>query len=134
MKRSLFQKGPSVDVDLINLTPLIDVVFVVLVSFILIAPLLQMDSVELSQKGETQKESFHPKNGAISLFVKKDNTIWFQETQISLFSLEKRLEKERKETEVFLFPDKNASFGTYQEIKNLLEKMGFSTLKVVLKS
>ncbi|MBM3184115.1 MAG: hypothetical protein FJZ64_02270, partial [Chlamydiae bacterium] len=36
---------------LVNLTPLIDVVFVVLISFMLIAPILDIDSLTLAPSG-----------------------------------------------------------------------------------
>ena len=41
---------------LINLTPLIDVVFVVLIMFIVIAPMLEVERVELASAGESALE------------------------------------------------------------------------------
>lgn len=46
----------SVEEPLINLTPLIDVVFVVLITFMLIAPVLDIDSVDLATSGGTEKK------------------------------------------------------------------------------
>jgi biopolymer transport protein ExbD len=48
---SLFSNAES-DEPLINLTPLIDVVFVVLIIFILIAPMLEIDRVKLATSSE----------------------------------------------------------------------------------
>ncbi len=131
-KRIPFQKSLSLEVDLINLTPLIDVVFVVLVTFILIAPFLQIDSIHLAP-GEKTSE-FSPEKESLSLLVKEDNSLWFKGKKVTLYSLKVLLEKEPNKEQIYLFHDKKASFGTYQEIKNLSEKLGFSTLNVVLQS
>ena len=45
-RRPLFNHSSSEDESLLNLTPLIDVVFVVLIIFILIAPMLDVDKVQ----------------------------------------------------------------------------------------
>lgn len=119
---------------LINLTPLIDVVFVVLISFMLIAPVLDVDSVDLSQSGGLEKKEL-PSN-ALSISVRADNSLWFQGAQMTLAQLETRLKQERKRNPQAvpqLLHDRSASFGTYQSLKNLLESMGFEQMDVVLK-
>ena len=45
-KRRIFNS--VTDESIVNLTPLIDVVFVVLIMFIVVAPLLEMEQVELA--------------------------------------------------------------------------------------
>ena len=47
---------------LINLTPLIDVVFVVLIAFMLIAPVLEIDKVDLAVSGTEKKKKPRPPN------------------------------------------------------------------------
>jgi len=135
--RKRFRSPPedgAVDEPLINLTPLIDVVFVVLITFMLIAPVLDVDSVDLAQSGGTEKKE--PQTGPLSISVHADNSIWFQGKRVSLEQLESFLKQEKKR-----FPhaipqlvhDRQAQFGTYQSLKNILESVGFEQMDVILK-
>lgn len=47
--RISFSRQPTFEEPTVNLTPLIDVVFVILIMFIVIAPLLDLDRIELAQ-------------------------------------------------------------------------------------
>lgn len=124
----------ELDEPLINLTPLIDVVFVVLITFMLIAPMLDIDSVDLAQSGGTEKKEIE--TGPIAIIVHADNTIWFQGTKVSLPQLETLLRQEKKRhpnVAPQLVHDRQAQFGTYQSIKNIVESIGFTQMDVILK-
>lgn len=115
----------------INLTPLIDVVFVVLITFMLIAPLLDIDQIDLASSG-TSKEN-KVLESALRIYVKKGGTITFQKKTVSLQELKTLLEKEKRFSitpQVFL--DQSIPFGLYQDLKNLLEEIGFSQMDIVL--
>ncbi len=125
------------DEPLINLTPLIDVVFVVLISFMLIAPILDIDVVDLAfSNTEKKKDAMPPEQSPLSIIVKADNTIWTGGRRVNLTELEKILLQQKK-----LYPtripqvihDKQATFGTYQTVKNTLEKCGFDQMEILLK-
>lgn len=121
---------------LINLTPLIDVVFVVLIAFMIIAPILDVDVVDLATGKAEKKESMPPEQSPLSIVVRSDNTIWMGGKKVTILELEKNLIAQKK-----LYPnktpqvihDKNGTFGTYQTVKNTLEKCGFDQMEVVLK-
>lgn len=134
-KRLRFQTDDeSVEEPFINLTPLIDVVFVVLISFMIIAPVLDIDSVDLALSGGTEKKELQP--GPISIAVHADNSIWYQGAKVSLSELETHLRQERKRRPRAvpqLIHDKEAHFGTYQSVKNTLESIGFEQMDVILK-
>lgn len=118
---------------LINLTPLIDVVFVVLITFMLIAPVLHLDHVELAQgNARPMAKSAKPH---LSIHVKSDDTIWFQGRSLSTKQLEEALKKEKSSHPDYtpqIIQDRKASFGAYQTVKNTLEHCGFSEMDVVL--
>ena len=119
---------------LINLTPLIDVVFVVLITFMLIAPVLDTDSVDLASSSGGKTEELQ--TGPISINVHADNSIWFRGSRITLAQLEAVLKQEKKQhpnAVPQLIHDRQAQFGTYQSIKNTLEAVGFAQMDVVLK-
>ncbi|MDN3505510.1 MAG: biopolymer transporter ExbD [Rhabdochlamydiaceae bacterium] len=123
--------------ELINLTPLLDVLFVVLILFMLAAPLLQIDKISLS-KGSIEKEEFsdHGVN-TLKIQVTHDNVIEIQNKKIPVKLLQATfiaLHQQFPNITPTLFCDKGASFGTYQIIKNSLEEAGFREMEVILKS
>jgi biopolymer transport protein ExbD len=120
----------------INLTPLIDVVFVVLIIFIIIAPMLELDRVELASAAPTKQGSTAPESSPIAIHVKQDNTIWYGSKCVSPEQLTQILKECRKTAGTRvpqLFQDKRAAFGTYQSVKNAVEVAGFEQMDVILK-
>jgi biopolymer transport protein ExbD len=133
MRRRHLEEEPTV-----NLTPLIDVVFVILIMFIVIAPLLESESVELADAHNNPlNESLSVQESSpIQIYVRKDNTVWFNQQQMNQEQLMIKLKtaKERyPNARPQLFHDKGALFGTYQWIKNAAEMAGFQQMDVVLK-
>ena len=119
-----------------NLTPLIDVLFVVLIIFILIAPMLELDRVELANAAPTKEGSMAPESSAIAIHVKQDNTIWYAGRIVTPEQLTQILRDGRKMAGnriPQLFQDKRAAFGTYQNVKNAVEIAGYDQLDVILK-
>jgi len=129
-KQLLSLEDEGYEEPLINLTPLIDVVFVLLITFMLIAPMLNIDQVDLASCGTiVRKEA--PAAG-VTITLRSDNSIWFQGKTTSLAQLKSMLPKDKGQTPQ-LIADKNAHFGMYQEIKNVLEESGFTQMDVLLK-
>lgn len=134
-KRFRYQLDDTpIDKPLINLTPLIDVVFVVLITFMLIAPVLDIDSIDLAQSKPQETKEIQP--SSISITVQADNSIWFHGTKLTISQLAARLKEEKKRNPHAipqLMHDQHAQFGTYQSVKNTLESIGFEQMEVVLK-
>ena len=88
-RRIVAAQSNSDEEALINLTPLIDVVFVMLIMFIVVAPILELDQVELARGGAQAKElsSSNQENRSIMLHIKKDNTVFLNKQQITLSKL-----------------------------------------------
>lgn len=121
-----------------NLTPLIDVVFVILIMFIVVAPLLEIDRVELASGVPLEAESVLPasEKSPIAIHVLADNAITLNGAPIALSNLEPMLRVAKAkypEAHPQLFHDKNATFGTYQSVKNAVEGAGFREMDVILK-
>lgn len=132
---ALFEEEDN-DEPLINLTPLIDVVFVVLIAFMVIAPLLDIDKVQLAPGPDAshKKESLQ-ETSPLTIAVRQDNTIWIGQRQIALSDLEAWLKLEKNRYPGIsprLLQDSRAQFGTYQAVKNRIEACGFEELDVVL--
>ena len=122
----------------VNLTPLIDVVFVILIMFIVIAPLLELDKVELANGPHNNlaaASSVH-ETSPIAIHVHQDNTIWMNNQEVALNDLADRLREAKMkypQARPQVFHDKRAHFGTYQSVKNAAEEAGFSHLDIILK-
>lgn len=139
MSRSLFVAHPQeTSQPEVNLTPLIDVVFVILIMFMIVAPLLELDQVELAQGPERPQQNISSlqEGGRIQIHVRKDNSILLngqpvEKQELSRFLI--RQYAEHPEERPQLYQDRQARFGTYQEVKNAVESAGFSQLDVVLR-
>lgn len=122
----------------VNLTPLIDVVFVILIMFIVIAPLLEIDQIELA---DASQEAFdHVKNAQesspITIYVHQDNTVWMNNQELTLAVLAENLKAAKQafpQAKPQLFHDKRAFFGTYNQVKNTVEAAGFQEMEIILK-
>ena len=138
MKYSLPLLNSEIDDDVtINLTPLIDVVFVVLIMFILVAPLVEIDRIQLphaTSEKEAGMISFRNSN-ELQIHVYKDNTIWLNGVPLTLDELKKKLSQfhhTHPTSSPQIFHDREAFFGTYQSVKNIAEEIGFKSLDVIL--
>jgi biopolymer transport protein ExbD len=122
----------------VNLTPLIDVVFVILIMFILIAPLLELDQIELAASGSQAGGSSIAVQelSPITIHVKQNNAIVFNNQTVSLTQLSTLLVQAKQrypKVRPQLIHDHRAHFGTYQAVKNAAENAGFQQMDVVLK-
>ena len=135
---AMIDEDHSDDVSM-NLTPLIDVVFVVLIMFILVAPLVEIDRIHLAPALTTRqpdKISFQ-ENTSIKIHVYPDNTIYLNGTPLSTEELPFAMKRAYQITPSAcpqLYHDKKAFFGTYQSVKNAVEAAGFASIDVNLKS
>jgi biopolymer transport protein ExbD len=133
----LYKKEIASEEGLINMTPLIDVVFVVLIMFIIVAPMLELDKVQLATSGQTENK---PKSNAtesspVTIHVRADNTIWMNAKSVTvpqLTAILKDAHRKHPHRTPQLFHDKKAQFGTYQSIKNAVEEAGFEEMDVIL--
>jgi biopolymer transport protein ExbD len=121
----------------INLTPLIDVVFVVLIMFIIIAPMLEIDKVQLATGPYKDEKKAHSvqESSQINIHVKSDNSVWYNSKKVSFEELKMLLSQAKRshpQKTPQLFHDKKAEFGTYQNVKNIVEGAGFEQMDVIL--
>lgn len=122
--------------DEINLTPLIDVVFVVLIMFILVAPLVEIDRIHLASAGVEKKADMtsFDQDRPLKIHVYADNTIWLNGIMVTVEELYQTLKNHpQKGISPQVFHDRKAYFGTYQSVKNAVEDAGFASVDVILK-
>jgi biopolymer transport protein ExbD len=119
------------EVHEINVTPFIDVMLVLLIIFMVAAPLATVDiSVDLpSSTAPPQERPPQP----LFLTVKPDLTLTLGNEVVARDSLGATLERETnsdKDARIFLRADRLVSYGDVMEVMNLLRAAGF--LKVAL--
>lgn len=136
LRLSALKDGSSEETS-INLTPLIDVVFIVLIMFIIIAPMLELDRVQLASaaKRDDKEMAVIQEDSPVAIHVHDDNSIWINRrlvTEKELFQILKEAKRTYPQKIPQLFQDKKAQFGTYQTVKNAVELAGFEQLDVVL--
>lgn len=134
MRKVRLSRPPFVE-PVINLTPLIDVVFVILIMFIFIAPLLELEQVELARGPGGEKTTAVQNSSAIVIHVREDNAIWYDKRVVTLEELRQHLARAHARLPHVvpqLFHDKKAQFGVYQEVKNAVEAAGYERMDLIL--
>jgi biopolymer transport protein ExbD len=115
----------------INVTPFIDVMLVLLIIFMVAAPLATVD-VLVNLPASTADTTPRP-DKPIFLTVKSDLTYAIGESTVSRDSLASALHavtKGEKDTRIFLRADKSVPYGEMMELMNTMRKAGY--LKVAL--
>ena len=115
----------------INVTPFIDVMLVLLIIFMVAAPLATVD-VAVNLPASTAEPQPRP-DKPIFLTVKADLSLVLGDTTVARETLGSALgaaTRGDKDTRIFLRADKVVSYGDVMEVMNLLRAAGF--LKVAL--
>jgi biopolymer transport protein TolR len=115
----------------INVIPLVDVVLVLLVIFMVTAPMLYrgMDIKLPTSASNTIK----PEIRAV-LTIEKDQRLYLDKDQVSIAQLEQRLrvlKEEHKDVSIYLRADREVPYGVVVQVMDGVKKVGIEKLGMV---
>lgn len=118
----------------INVTPFVDVMLVLLIVFMVTAPLLVTGvTVDLP---DAETASLPGQDEPISVSVRADGSVFIQETAVELPQLAPRLSAitgENPDVRVFIRGDSAVAYGTLMDVVSTLHQAGFTKVALVTK-
>jgi biopolymer transport protein TolR len=119
----------------INVTPMVDVMLVLLVIFMVTAPLLTVGvPVQLPK---TKAAAMTNPDEPLVVSVKKDGVVFLQETEIELDQLGPRLmaiTANKPDTTIYVRADQETNYGMFAQVLAQLQASGFSKVGLVTDS
>jgi biopolymer transport protein TolR len=113
----------------INVTPFVDVMLVLLVIFMVTAPLLQQ-GIDVNLPKAKGKDL--PPEERVSLVIKKDRTIYMNDTPIAIPQMRRKLEAISKlNPNIFLKADKDVPYGLVVEVMGEIKEAGIEKLGMI---
>ena len=113
----------------INVTPFVDVMLVLLIIFMVTAPLLQQ-GIDVNLPKAKGKDM--PPEERIALVIKRDQKIYMNETPVTVGEMRRKLESISKmNPNVFLKADKDVPYGLVVEVMGEIKEAGIEKLGMV---
>jgi biopolymer transport protein ExbD/biopolymer transport protein TolR len=115
----------------INITPLVDVVLVLLVIFMLTAPVLQSGIEVAVPKTKTVKQITEDR---MVVTINKDSEVYLQDKPINLSDLTARLASSGKDPAhqvIYLEADEKVPFGAFASVMDAVKQAGITNISIV---
>lgn len=116
----------------INVTPLVDVMLVLLIIFMVTAPLMHSG---INVNLPTAETRTNPSSGGVVLTITKERYIYLGEQNINLYLLETQLKNyfvNREKKIVFLKADKDVPYGYVISVMDIIKKAGIDTVGMIV--
>ena len=132
-RRQKFTSRNFVPMSEINVTPFVDIMLVLLIIFMVAAPLLSV-GVEVDLPNTQAKPLEIEKEKPLTLTMDKESNIFINEVQIKKEDIRTKLlaiRKERKSDEIYLRASKNIEYQKVASILALVSNIGYSHISLV---
>jgi biopolymer transport protein TolR len=115
----------------INVTPLVDVVLVLLIIFMITAPVLQSGIDVSVPKTRTVKEVTEQR---VVLTINKNQEIFLGDKQVNIHELPERLRQQGADPAhqvIYLRADEAVSFGVFAKLMDAVKQAGITNVSIV---
>ena len=116
----------------INVTPFVDVMLVLLIIFMVTAPLLNVGvQVDLP---ETSADTLPEENEPLTLTINSKGEIFIQETKVEFNNLIVKIwavSNNRSDTRIYVRGDKAINYGRVLEVMGMLSGSGFTKVALI---
>lgn len=115
----------------INITPLVDVVLVLLVIFMITAPVLQSGIEVAVPKTRTVKEITEQR---LVLTIDKESQIFLGDTPVNIHELPQRLHQSGTDPSkqvIYLRADERVPFGAFASVMDAVKQAGITNISIV---
>jgi len=116
----------------INVTPMVDVMLVLLVIFMVTAPLLTVGvQVDLPK---TKAKAIAGSDEPLAVSIDRDGNVYVQDTQMELGAVVPRLQAisdNNPEVRIFVRGDANVDYGSVMKVMGVLNAAGFSRVALI---
>ena len=118
----------------INVTPFVDVMLVLLIIFMVTAPLLTT-GVKVNLP-ESSSKVLSEKDKTVTVTINKKKEIFIQKkklTQTEMIKKHFELKKQKKELKIYIKGDKDLNYGEIMKVMGNINKAGFKKVALVTK-
>ena len=135
-RRRFSKRGSNRLMSEINVTPFVDVMLVLLIIFMVAAPLLTV-GVEIELPKTSARALPTEKEQPLTLSLTKDKELYLQDTKIEFSELIpklKQIAEQRNDNRIFIRADGANNYSTIMEIMGALNSSNFSNISLVTES
>jgi biopolymer transport protein TolR len=132
MRQNKYSQKRYTPVHAINVTPFVDVVLVLLIVFMISAPLINV-GVEVDLP-KTHARPILEKSEPVVISYQKNGQIYIQEKKVTFKQLIPHLKiitEKKPQTDIFLRGDASLSYGKIMSLSGILSKNGFHKVSLV---
>ncbi len=115
----------------INITPMLDVVFIMLIFFIVTTSFVKETGVDISRPSHSQAQQV--KKGNILVAIKEDGDIWINKQSVELRAVRARVEKmhaENPEASAVIIADKGSRTGDLVAVMDQIKSAGVESISI----
>ena len=127
-----FNRSSKEPMSEINVTPFVDVMLVLLIIFMVTAPLLTVGvQVDLP---ETSADTLPEESEPLTLTINSKGEVFIQETKIEFNNLIKKIlavSNNRTDTRIYVRGDKTINYGRVLEVMGILSGSGFTKVALI---
>ncbi len=124
-------KRPEGTLSEINVVPLVDVVFNLLIIFMILAPAIHKGVDVQVPESAVGESSVAPKQHVVT--ITKDGVLWFDDQEATLDTLRQQAGSLEKTETIYVQSDKDISYGMVMDVISALKESGIRNVGLVTK-